>query len=92
MENLTFPAGWADLRRLSTTTSTFSCGMSLYTSKLHALKENDAPNYKYLENKKLAIHPTMRKYRLVEMVGKFPIGLGIFPDGPSVHPRCGTCS
>jgi hypothetical protein len=49
---------------------------------LHALKENYAPNYKYLENKKLAIHQMMRKYRLVEMVGKFPLGLGIFPYRP----------
>jgi hypothetical protein len=35
----------------------------------------------------------MRKYRLVEKVGKFPIGLGIFPAGPaffSVHMGEGT--
>jgi len=56
--------------------------MSLYASKLYALKEKDAPNYNYLKNKKLAIHQAMRKCRLVEMVGKFPIGLGIFPYGP----------
>ncbi|OGP77088.1 MAG: hypothetical protein A2Z40_01375 [Deltaproteobacteria bacterium RBG_19FT_COMBO_60_16] len=62
--------------------STFFCGMSLYASKLYALKEKDAPNYNYLKNKKLAIHQAMRKCRLVEMVGKFPIGLGIFPYGP----------
>jgi hypothetical protein len=57
--------------------------MSLHTSKLHALKEDDAPNCNSLENKKFAFHQTMQQYRLVEIVGKFPLGLGIFPYGPS---------
>ncbi|OGQ00624.1 MAG: hypothetical protein A2Z40_01400 [Deltaproteobacteria bacterium RBG_19FT_COMBO_60_16] len=57
--------------------------MSLPTSKLHAQKEEDAPNCNSFENKKFAIHPTMPQYRLVDIVGKFPLGLGIFPYGPS---------
>ncbi len=57
--------------------------MSLYASKLHALKENIAPGYNYLKNKELANHSTMRPYRWVEKVGKFPLGLGIFPSGPA---------
>jgi hypothetical protein len=56
--------------------------MSLYASKLHAPKENTALNYNSLENKKLAIHSTMVPYRLVEIVGKFPLGLGDFPVRP----------
>lgn len=62
--------------------SAFFCGMSLHASKLHALKVNTAPDYNHLENKKLAMHPTMRKYRLVEIVGKFPIGWGFSRTAP----------
>jgi len=29
----------------------------------------------------------MQPYRLVEIVGKFPLGLGIFPYGPQVPER-----